>query len=321
MATTLGALMTPSPSAPDTDPPGAFGPISRTGGRDASKVKVSFEVFPPKTAEMEESLRATLRRLAPLSPSFVSVTYGAGGSTRDRTHRIVREMVETTALKPAAHLTCVAASRAEVDEVIREYWAAGVRHIVALRGDPPGGIGAAFTPHPDGYQNATELTAAIKAIGPFEVSVGCYPEKHPESPSLAHDIDVLKAKVDAGATRAITQFCFDVDALLRYVDKARAAGITIPIVPGVMPVASLAGLKRMAGPCGAAVPAWLENLFQGLDDDPESRKLIACSVAAEMCARLEQEGFTDLHFYTLNRADLVYAVCRMLGLRETGEIA
>jgi methylenetetrahydrofolate reductase (NADPH) len=306
---------------PAEEPARSFGPVARAGERDADGIRVSFEVFPPKTPEMEQSLWACIRRLAPLSPAFVSVTYGAGGSTRERTHRIVRELTETTPLQAAAHLTCVGAARDEVDSVIRDYWDAGVRHIVALRGDPPGGIGEAFTPHPDGYNNATELTAAIKAIAPFEVSVGCYPEKHPESPSLAHDVEVLKAKVDAGATRAISQFFFDIEAFLRYVDMVRAAGIDIPIVPGIMPVTNFAGLKRMAGPCGASVPAWLARLFEGLENDAETRRLIACSVAAEMCARLEQEGFADLHFYTLNRPDLVYAICRVLGLRETGEIA
>lgn len=295
-----------------------FGPVARAGDRDGG-VRVSFEVFPPKTAELEQSLWACIGRLAPLQPAFVSVTYGAGGSTRERTHRIVKRLVEDTPVQAAAHLTCVGADRSEIDEVIRDYWDAGVRHIVALRGDPPGGIGEAYTPHPNGYANATELTAAIKKIAPFEISVGCYPEKHPESPSLAHDVDVLKAKVDAGATRAISQFFFDIEAFLRYVDKVRAAGIDIPILPGIMPVTNFAGLQRMAGPCGASIPSWLAKLFEGLQDDPETRRLIAASVATEMCARLEQEGFSDLHFYTLNRPDLVYAICRVLGLRETAE--
>jgi len=304
---------------PSPAPQQSFGPIARAGARDGGAIRVSFEVFPPKTPEMEESLWACIRRLAPLGPAFVSVTYGAGGSTRERTHRIVKQLVEETPLRAAAHLTCVGAGRAEIDQVVRDYWDAGVRHIVALRGDPPSGIGDAFTAHPDGYANATELTAAIKAIAPFEVSVGCYPEKHPESPSLAHDVNVLKAKVDAGATRAISQFFFDIEAFLRYVDKVRAAGIDIPIVPGIMPVTNFAALQRMAGLCGAGIPGWLAKLFEGLDHDAETRRLIACSVAAEMCARLEQEGFSDLHFYTLNRPDLVYAICRVLGLRETGE--
>jgi methylenetetrahydrofolate reductase (NADPH) len=251
-------------------------------------------------------------------PHFVSVTYGAGGSTRERTHRTIQRMLNETSLAPAAHLTCVDASRDEVDAVARDYWEMGVRHIVALRGDPPSGMGERYVPRNDCYANATELTAALKRIAPFEISVGVYPEGHPESPSIEHDIDVLKAKVDAGATRAISQFFFDFDAFLRFEEKVRAAGITIPIVPGVMPVTNFAGLKRMAGGCRTAIPAWLANLFEGLDDDPDTRRLLAGAVAAETCARLEEEGFSDFHFYTLNRADLVYAICRVLGLREPG---
>ncbi|WP_369058848.1 methylenetetrahydrofolate reductase [NAD(P)H] [Caulobacter sp. 73W] len=303
------------------EPRRVIGPVARAAERAQSRLNVSFEFFPPKTEAMEETLWSSIRRLEPLGPSFVSVTYGAGGSTRERTHRTVRRILDETSLLPAAHLTCVGASREEVDEVIREYWEAGVRHIVALRGDPPpeeggSGVGGVYVPRPDGYQNATELTQAIRRIAPFEVLVGAYPEKHPESPSLAHDIDVLKAKVDAGATRAISQFFFDIDAFLRFVDKARGAGIAIPIIPAIMPVTNFKGLKRMAVACEATVPGWLANLFDGLDDDPETRRLIACSVAAEMCAKLEEQGFKDFHFYTLNRADLVYALCRVLGVRE-----
>lgn len=294
-----------------------IGPVARAGEKPSRPLGISFEFFPPKTPEMEESLWAAIRRLEPLAPDFVSVTYGAGGSTRERTHRTVRRIIEETTLKPAAHLTCVEASREEVDEVIREYWAAGVRHIVALRGDPPTGLGGVYVPRGDGYANATELTAAITRIAPFEVLVGVYPEKHPESPSLEHDIEVLKAKVDAGATRAISQFFFDIDAFLRFVDRVRAAGITIPISPGIMPVSNYRGLVKMAAACGATLPSWLGNLFDGLDGDPDTRRLIACSIAAEMCAKLEEQGFSDFHFYTLNRADLVYAICRVLGVRET----
>mgnify|MGYP001340751388 FL=1 len=294
-----------------------IGPVARAGEKPSRPLGISFEFFPPKTPEMEESLWAAIRRLEPLAPDFVSVTYGAGGSTRERTHRTVRRIIEETALKPAAHLTCVEASREEVDEVIREYWAAGVRHVVALRGDPPTGLGGVYVPREDGYANATELTAAITRIAPFEVLVGVYPEKHPESPSLEHDINVLKAKVDAGATRAISQFFFDIDAFLRFVDRVRAAGITIPISPGIMPVSNYKGLVKMAAACGATLPSWLGNLFDGLDGDPDTRRLIACSIAAEMCAKLEEQGFSDFHFYTLNRADLVYAICRVLGVRET----
>ena len=294
----------------------ALGPIARAGVGGTPRPSVSFEFSPPKTPEAEESLWEAIRRLEPLQPSFVSVTYGAGGSTRDRTHRTVLRMVQETGLKPAAHLTCVEASREEVDEVNRDYWNAGIRHIVALRGDPPGQIGGRYTPRPDGYNNATELTAAIRRVAPFQVSVGLYPHVHPESPSIEHDIDVLKAKIDAGATRAITQFFFDLSGFLRFVERVRKAGVTIPISPGIMPVTNYKGLKRMAGPIGIQLPQWLGNLFEGLDDDPETRRLIAASVASEMCARLAEEGFTDFHFYTLNRAELTYAICRVLGVRE-----
>jgi methylenetetrahydrofolate reductase (NADPH) len=294
----------------------ALGPVARAGVGGTPRPSVSFEFSPPKTPEAEESLWEAIRRLEPLNPSFVSVTYGAGGSTRDRTHRTVLRMLKETTLKPAAHLTCVEASRDDVDDVIRDYWDAGIRHIVALRGDPPGQIGGAYTPRADGYCNATELTAGIRAIAPFEVSVGLYPQIHPESPSIEHDIDVLKAKIDAGATRAITQFFFDIDGFLRFMDRVRKAGVSIPICPGVMPVTNYKGLKKMAGPIGIQLPAWLANLFDGLDKDPETRRLISASVATEMCARLAEEGFADFHFYTLNRAELVYAICRVLGVRE-----
>jgi methylenetetrahydrofolate reductase (NADPH) len=293
-----------------------LGPVARAGGRTGRDVKVSFEFFPPKSEEMEAALWGAIRRLEPLGPSFVSVTYGAGGSTRERTHRTVSRLVQETSLKPAAHLTCVDASREEADQVARAYWDAGVRHIVALRGDPPGQPGGAYVPHADGYAHATELVAGLAKVAPFEISVGVYPEKHPESPSIEHDLDVLKAKIDAGATRAISQFFFDIDAFLRFVERARAAGITIPITPGVMPVTNFKALKRMAAGCQTAVPDWMANLFEGLDDDPETRRLLAAAVAAETCARLEEEGFSEFHFYTLNRADLVYAICRVLGIRE-----
>ncbi|MBX3480248.1 MAG: methylenetetrahydrofolate reductase [NAD(P)H] [Caulobacter sp.] len=304
-------------SSPASEPARrVIGPVARSAERPARPLGISFEFFPPKTPEMEENLWTAIRRLEPLSPDFVSVTYGAGGSTRERTHRTVKRILDETRLRPAAHLTCVEASREEVDAVIRDYWDIGVRHVVALRGDPPSGIGGVYKPGADGYANATELTGALRAIAPFEVLVGVYPEGHPESPNLDHDIDVLKAKVDAGATRGITQFFFDTDAFLRFVDKARSAGITIPISPGIMPVSNFKGLVRMAGACGTSIPGWLANLFDGLDGDPDTRRLIACSVAAEMCAKLEEEGFSDFHFYTLNRADLVYAICRVLGVRE-----
>jgi methylenetetrahydrofolate reductase (NADPH) len=293
-----------------------LGPVARAGAGGSGRPNVSFEFSPPKTPEAEETLWEAIRRLEPLSPTFVSVTYGAGGSTRDRTHRTVLRMLKETTLRPAAHLTCVEASRGEVDEVIQDYWDAGIRHIVALRGDPPGQIGGTYTPRSDGYRNATELTTGIRAVGDFEVSVGLYPHVHPESPSIDHDIDVLKAKIDAGATRAITQFFFDLDGFLRFMDRVRSAGVTIPISPGIMPVTNFKGLKKMAGPIGIQLPGWLGNLFDGLDRDPDTRRLLACSVATEMCARLAEEGFSDFHFYTLNRADLTYAICRVLGVRE-----
>ena len=302
-----------TPSVPSSS---AFGPVAGAAARLNRHPVISFEFFPPKSQEMETTLWNAIDRLAPLGPQFVSVTYGAGGSTRERTHRTVRRLIEETHLKPAAHLTCVGATRAEVDEVIQSYWEAGVRHIVALRGDPPAGVGGAYDPGADGYANATELVAAIRRIAPFEVRVGCYPEGHPEG-SLERDIEVLKAKADAGATRAISQFFFDIDAYLRLIDRVRKAKVEITLVPGVMPVTNFKGLIRMAAATGVSVPDWLAHLFEGLDEDPDTRRLIACTVAAEMCARLEAEGVNDFHFYTLNRPDLTYALCRVLGVRET----
>jgi methylenetetrahydrofolate reductase (NADPH) len=293
-------------------------PIARSLAGGGQNLKVSFEFFPPKSEEMETTLWESIRRLAPLNPEFVSVTYGAGGSTRERTHRTVKRILDETHLKPAAHLTCVDASCDEVDEVIRAYWDAGVRHIVSLRGDPPTGFGD-YTPRADGYQNATELTAAIKKIGDFEVSVGVYPEKHPQSPSLAFDLDVLRQKVDAGATRGISQFFFEPHTFLRYRDAVADAGIRIDLTPGIMPVTNFKGLRRMAAACEAAVPGWMERLFEGLDDDAETRKLLASAVAVEMCLGLEREGVENFHFYTLNRADLVFAIGRILGLKETAK--
>jgi methylenetetrahydrofolate reductase (NADPH) len=280
-----------------------------------SRLKVSFEFFPPKTEEMEATLWESIERLAPLEPSFVSVTYGAGGSTRERTHATVSRIVKETTLKPAAHLTCVAATKAQVDDVIRDYWAAGVRHIVALRGDPVGGVGTTYESHPGGYEGSPELVAGIRAIGDFEVSVSAYPERHPESPSLETDIDMLKRKVDAGATRAITQFFFDNDVYLRYLDRVRAAGITIPIVPGIVPVQNFKQTAGFAARTGASVPDWLARRFEGLENDPATRKLIAAAVAAEQALDLVDRGVTEFHFYTMNRADLVYAVCHLLGMR------
>jgi len=279
-------------------------------------IEVSFEFFPPKSEKMADTLWESILTLEPLGPRFVSVTYGAGGSTRERTHATVERILKETDLTPAAHLTCVGSSRDEVDAIARDYWDLGVRNIVALRGDPPEGLGGAYVPRADGYANATELTSAIKAVAPFDVIVGVYPEKHPESPSLEHDIEVLKAKVDAGASLGVSQFFFDIDAFLRFRDRVDAAGIKIPIVPGIMPVTNFVGLQKMAVACQTTIPGWLANLFDGLEKDPETRRLIACSVAAEMCAKLEEEGFSAFHFYTLNRADLVYAICQVLGVRE-----
>ncbi|HLK82259.1 MAG TPA: methylenetetrahydrofolate reductase [NAD(P)H] [Xanthobacteraceae bacterium] len=285
------------------------------------QVRVSFEFFPPKTAEMETTLWEAIGRLAPLQPSFVSVTYGAGGSTRERTHATVKRIIAETPLVPAAHLTCVAADRAEVDGVIRSYVAAGVRHIVALRGDPVGGIAERYAPHPRGYQNAADLVAGIKAIADIEVSVSAYPEKHPDSPSVEADIDMLQAKVDAGAGRAITQFFFDNDLYFRYLDRIRARGITIPIVPGILPVQNFKQMRLFAERCGTSVPAWLADRFAGLDADAATRRLIAAAVAAEQVMDLVDRGVTDFHFYTMNRADLVFAICHLLGVRAQEKVA
>jgi methylenetetrahydrofolate reductase (NADPH) len=289
--------------------------------RSGAPVSVSFEFFPPKSEEMERTLWEAIARLAPLEPSFVSVTYGAGGSTRERTHATVARLVKETHLKPAAHLTCVGASRAEIEAVIRAYRAAGVRHIVALRGDPPGGLGAPYAAPPNGFQSTSELVAAIKAIGDFQVSVATYPEKHPQSPTLLHDIETLKRKVDAGADRAITQFFFDNNAYLRFLDVAAAAGITIPIVPGIVPVQNFRTTAGFAKRAGASVPAWLAERFEGLDDDSVTRRLVAAAVCAEQVIDLIDRGVQHLHFYTMNRADLVFAICHLIGLRTRGEIA
>ena len=285
-----------------------------------SDLHVSFEFFPPKTPKMHERLWGAVEKLAPLDPDFVSVTYGAGGSTRERTHETVSRITKEKNLNVAAHLTCVAATKDEINGVLKDYWDAGVKHIVALRGDPPGGAGEPYTPHPGGYANAAELAAGARAIAPFEISVGCYPEKHPDSPSMQADIDLLKRKIDAGATRAITQFFYDNSVYLRYLDAVRDAGIDIPIVPGVMPVTNFSGLRKMADVCGATVPGRLVKLFQNLDDDPSTRSLIAATVAAEQCLDLAEQGVKHFHFYTLNRDDMAYALCHMLGVRPKPEL-
>jgi methylenetetrahydrofolate reductase (NADPH) len=273
---------------------------------------ISFEFFPPKSEAAGEKLWQAIGRLAPLGPDFVSVTYGAGGSTRDRTHACVKRMIDETTLKPAAHLTCVAASKDEVESVIDDYAAAGVRHVVALRGDMPD-MGAFKAPE-NGYAGSVELVAALAKRGGFDITVSAYPEKHPESASLDSDIDLLKAKIDAGATRAITQFVFDTEAHLRFRDKLAAAGITIPVIAGIMPTTNFTGAQRMAEACGAAVPQWLADAYEGLENDADTRKQIAASVAIDQCRQLIDEGFGHLHFYTLNQADLTFAVCRILKL-------
>jgi methylenetetrahydrofolate reductase (NADPH) len=264
---------------------------------------------------MEEALWTAIRRLEPMRPRFVSVTYGAGGSTRERTHSTVARLARSTDLEPAAHLTCVGATRDEVDRVARGYLAAGVRHVVALRGDPTAGVGAKYAPHPGGYANAAALVEGLKRIGNFEISVAGYPEKHPDSLSIEADLDNLKAKVDAGATRVITQFFFDNAHYLRFLEAARARGIWVPIVPGIVPIHDFNRVAGFAGRCGATMPAWLARRFDGLDGDRETTHLVAAAVAAEQVMDLVDEGIRQFHFYTLNRADLVYAVCHLLGLR------
>ena len=277
-------------------------------------INVSFEFFPPKSEKMEETLWQSIRRLESFAPRFVSVTYGAGGTTRERTHRTVSRILEETALTPAAHLTCVGASKADVDAVVEDYWSAGVRNIVALRGDPEEGHDG-FQPHPEGYTSSVDLISALTTAHPFEVSVGCYPERHPEAASMEADIDYLKAKIDAGATQAISQFFFESDTFLKFYDQARAAGITVPILPGILPVTNFKQLTRFAAGCGASVPDWMAHLFEGLDDEPATRNLVAASIASEQCRRLYAAGIRDFHFYTLNRAELTYGLCHMLGLR------
>jgi len=293
-----------------------LGPRHRTSlfAEPVKDVRISFEFFPPKTEAMERTLWESIKTLEPLDPAFVSVTYGAGGSTRERTHNTVKRILAETGLKPAAHLTCVNATREEVDAVIRDYKAAGVNHIVALRGDPPEGA-KQYEAHPGGYANAAELVAGIRAIGDFEISVGAYPEKHPDSPTLAADLDNLKRKIDAGATRAITQFFFDAEQYFRFLDHCQSYGIDVPIVPGILPVTNFKSLKSFAAACGASVPSWLGDLFEGLDERPQTRNLVAATVAGELCRRLYAGGVRDFHFYTLNRAELTFAVCHMLGHR------
>ena len=281
-------------------------------------IQVSFEFFPPKTEKMEQTLWESIKTLEPLQPRFVSVTYGAGGSTRERTHATVERILKETPLTPAAHLTCVAASRDDVDAVARDYWALGVRNIVALRGDAPE-PGTKFAPHPDGYRDAADLVAGLKQVAPFDISVAAYPECHPDSSSRAFDLENLKRKVDAGADRAITQFFFSPDCFFRFRDEAAAAGIAAELVPGILPVSNVAQTRKFAASCGATIPAWMDALFEGLDNLPAARQLVAATVAAELCGQLYAGGVRQFHFYTLNRAELAYAICHLLGLRPKEE--
>jgi len=279
-------------------------------------VSVSFEFFPPKTDKMQEALWDCVKRLEPLSPRFVSVTYGAGGTTRERTHDTVVRIARETSLKPAAHLTCVGHSQGEVDDIARRYWDEGIRHIVALRGDMPDG--QPYAAHPQGYAYAVDLVKGLKRINDFEVSVAAYPEKHPDAPSAGFDLDNLKRKVDAGASRAVSQYFFDPVVFLDFQERCAKAGISVPVVPGILPVTNFAQVQKFSAACGASVPAWMARLFEGLDDDPETRRLVAATVAAEQCRILAAEGVEQFHFYTLNRADLAYAISHILGVRPKG---
>jgi methylenetetrahydrofolate reductase (NADPH) len=281
-------------------------------------IEVSFEFFPPADADMEATLWKSVERLAPLAPRFVSVTYGADGSTRERTHNVVTRIQRETPLIGAPHLTCVGASRGEILDIARRYWDQGIRHLVALRGDPPQGQ-AGYVPHPDGFAYASHLVAGLKSVADFDISVAAYPEVHPEAPSAEFDLDNLKRKVDAGASRAITQFFYDTSLFLRFRDRCQAAGINTPIVPGILPITRFPQVLRFAARCGATIPDWLKHRFHGLDDDPDTRRLIAASVAIEQVQELERQGVRDFHFYTLNRAELTYAICHALGVRPANK--
>jgi methylenetetrahydrofolate reductase (NADPH) len=277
-------------------------------------IAVSFEFFPPKSEKMADTLWESIKTLEPLGPRFVSVTYGAGGSTRERTHQTVERILKETDLTPAAHLTCVGASRAEIDAVARDYWDLGVRHIVALRGDPPE-AGQSFSAHPQGYCDAAELVAGLKQVAPFDISVACYPECHPEAASAQSDIEHLKRKIDAGADRAITQFFFSAECFFDFRDRVAAAGLDVEIVPGILPITNVAQARKFASQCGASIPDWMDGVFEGLDDKPAARQLIAATIAAELCGQLYAGGVRHFHFYTLNRAELAYAICHLLGVR------
>ncbi len=296
-------MTTTTPAGPDATESGS------------APVRVSFEFFPPKTEKMEETLWRSVEKLAPLAPSFVSVTYGAGGSTRERTHATVKRILTETDLVPAAHLTCVDATRDDVNAVARAYADIGVRHIVALRGDPVAGVGTAYTPHPEGYACTPDLITGLKAIADFEISVSAYPEKHPESPDWQTEIDLLKRKVDAGATRAMTQFFFDNDRFEAYLEKMHGAGIFIPIVPGIIPIHNFTQITKFAAACGASIPARIARRFEGLENDPDTHRLVAVAVATEQVDDLVSRGVCEFHFYTLNRAEMVYAICHLLGIK------
>lgn len=288
--------------------------------RNAEPLRVSFEFFPPKSEAMATRLWDTVKRLEPMAPDFVSVTYGAGGSTRERTHDTVRRIAAETALRPAAHLTCVSATKEEVLAIAEAYWQAGVKHIVALRGDPPAGMGAKYEPHPGGFLDSVDLIRGLRAHRPelgkcFEISVSCYPELHPENKGWEAEIAYLKAKQDAGADRAITQFFFEPEVYFEFLDRARAGGVTLPIVPGIMLQPNFTGLKRISSLCGATLPHWLERLYEGLEEDDETRDLVTATVAAELCHKLHERGVRDFHFYTLNRSSLALSTCRLLGLK------
>lgn len=283
-------------------------------------VNVSFEFFPPSTASMVETLWQSVEHLKRLNPKFVSVTYGADGSTRDRTHEVIKRLMSETDLTVAAHLTCVGADRDEVLEVAGQYWDMGVKHIVALRGDPPQGCDS-YEPHANGFAFASDLVAGLKSVGDFEISVAAYPEIHPEAPSAQFDLDNLRRKIDAGASRAITQFFFDSDTFLQFRDRCAAAGIDVPIVPGILPITKFPQLTRFAERCGASIPTWLEQQFDGLEDDALTRKLIAASVAIQQVRKLQKEGVTDFHFYTLNRSELTYAICHSLNIKPLQDVA
>ena len=288
--------------------------VAEAASRLQGPVSVSFEFFPPNDAEMEKTLWASVQRLAPLKPHFVSVTYGADGSTRERTHKTVTRILRETSLTPAPHLTCIGAPREEILAIARGYWDAGVRHIVALRGDAPAGQGA-YQPYPGGFDYAVDLVRGLRDVGDFDISVAAYPEGHPEAPSAEFDLDKLHAKLDAGANRAITQFFFATDAFLRFRDRCVARGITAELVPGILPITRFPQMLRFARRCGASVPEWLQHRFDGLDDDPETRRMIAASVAIDQVRKLQREGVQEFHFYTLNRAELTYAICHALGVR------